>query len=104
MAAKIKPDFLIQRRVAEENRRADSDTYHQKMQSISVNTNWFESKTKFEFSDGEKRSKAFMQQEMGCANSELKLRRHTRLKLLYENEIRAYEEELAQRGLAIQRR
>mmetsp|Transcript_72743 Transcript_72743/g.115127 ORF Transcript_72743/g.115127 Transcript_72743/m.115127 type:complete len:107 (+) Transcript_72743:78-398(+) len=103
MAAKMKPDFLIQKRVAEDNRYAASAAYANKLDRIKQNTAWFESKTKYAFADGEKRSEAFIKQEMECANAELKTRRKTRLKLLYESEARAYEEELGRLGLAIQR-
>ena len=103
MAMKMKPDFLIQKRVAIDNKYAESEAYNRKLNSIAQNTEWFEGKTKFEFTDGEKRSQAFIKQEMEAANAELKARRHTRLKLLYENEARAYEHELNQLGLAIQR-
>mmetsp|Transcript_91958 Transcript_91958/g.159552 ORF Transcript_91958/g.159552 Transcript_91958/m.159552 type:complete len:107 (-) Transcript_91958:67-387(-) len=103
MAAKMKPDFLIQKRVAQDNQFAANAAYSNKMKSIEQNTNWFESKTKYAFADSEKRSEAFIKQEMECANAELKTRRRTRLKLLYESEARAYEEELGRMGLAIQR-
>eukprot|EP00403_Amphidinium_massartii_P016855 CAMPEP_0178428118 /NCGR_PEP_ID=MMETSP0689_2-20121128/30105_1 /TAXON_ID=160604 /ORGANISM="Amphidinium massartii, Strain CS-259" /LENGTH=107 /DNA_ID=CAMNT_0020049865 /DNA_START=141 /DNA_END=464 /DNA_ORIENTATION=+ len=101
---KMNPDFLIQKRVAADNKYAHSAAYNQKMQMIKMGTQWFESKSKYEFADGEKRSKAFIQQEMDCANKELKIRRQKRLKMLYEHEARAYEDELASMGLAIQRR
>mmetsp|Transcript_51163 Transcript_51163/g.119921 ORF Transcript_51163/g.119921 Transcript_51163/m.119921 type:complete len:108 (+) Transcript_51163:74-397(+) len=100
---KMNPDFLIQKRVASDNKLAHAAAYNQKMQTIKMKTQWFESKIKYEFADSEKRSKAFIQQEMDCANKELKIRRQKRLKMLYEYEARAYEEELASLGLAIQR-
>lgn len=103
MAAKMKPDFLIQKRVAQDNALAQCAAYSQQMSRVAQNTGWFESKVKYSFNDGEKRSQAFIKQEMDCANSELKTRRKTRLKLLYENEARAYEDELGRLGLAIQR-
>lgn len=103
MAMKLRPDFLIQKRIHEDNKNARAAEYAQKLRSISQNTQWFESKTKYEFTDGEKRSQAYIKQEMQCANLELKTRRSTRLRMLYENEARAYEEELAAMGLAVQR-
>merc|ERR1719502_1979190 len=99
----MRPDFLIQKRVAQDNHYAACGAYANKMKSISQNSSWFEQKTKYDFNDGEKRSEAFIKQEMDCANAELKTRRQTRLKLLYENEARAYEQELGELGLAIQR-
>mmetsp|Transcript_114941 Transcript_114941/g.324854 ORF Transcript_114941/g.324854 Transcript_114941/m.324854 type:complete len:107 (+) Transcript_114941:124-444(+) len=103
MAVKMRPDFLIQKRIAQDNQYAAATNYANQLYSVSQNTEWFESKTKYEFKDGEKRSQAFIKQEMECASAELKVRRRTRLKLLYENEARAFEDELGQMGLAIQR-
>merc|ERR1712098_413593 len=105
MAGKVtmRPDFLIKQRIAQDNSYAAASAYNRKMEAIKQNTGWFESKIKYEFADGEKRSQAFVRQEMQCANNELKLRRRVRLQLLYENEARAYEEELSSLGLAIQR-
>eukprot|EP00448_Togula_jolla_P012790 CAMPEP_0170620502 /NCGR_PEP_ID=MMETSP0224-20130122/28092_1 /TAXON_ID=285029 /ORGANISM="Togula jolla, Strain CCCM 725" /LENGTH=107 /DNA_ID=CAMNT_0010946679 /DNA_START=83 /DNA_END=406 /DNA_ORIENTATION=- len=100
---KMRPDFLIQKRVANDNRLAASCAYEHKMKGIAQSTQWYEARNKYAFSDGERRSHAFVKQEMDCANAELKLRRRTRLRMLYENETRAYEDELAQLGLAVQR-
>eukprot|EP00927_Polykrikos_kofoidii_P045556 TRINITY_DN3957_c0_g1_i1.p1 TRINITY_DN3957_c0_g1~~TRINITY_DN3957_c0_g1_i1.p1 ORF type:complete len:107 (-),score=17.81 TRINITY_DN3957_c0_g1_i1:177-497(-) len=103
MAVKMKPDFMIQKRVAQDNKFSAAANYSHQLNCVSQTTQWFESKTKYEFTDSEKRSQAFIRQEMECANTELKIRRRTRLKLLYQNEARAYEDELADLGLAVQR-
>jgi len=103
MAAKMKPDFLIQKRVALDNKFSASAAYAQQLKSVAQNTEWFESKTKYEFADNEKRSEAFIKQEMSCASQELKKRRHARLKQLYEHEARNFEDELRGIGLAVQR-
>lgn len=101
--AGMRPDFLIQKRVAMDNKYAESSVYCQKMVRISQSTAWFESKTKYDFVDTEKRNDAFIKKELEAANAEIKKRRRQRLQLLYEHEARAYEDELNQLGLAIQR-
>mmetsp|Transcript_137372 Transcript_137372/g.342623 ORF Transcript_137372/g.342623 Transcript_137372/m.342623 type:complete len:107 (-) Transcript_137372:54-374(-) len=103
MSATIRPDFHIQKRVQKDNQYAAAAAYAKKMDSIAQTTNWFEGKQKFDFAEGEKRSKSFIQNEMECCSEELKIRRRTRLRQLYEAEARSWEQELASVGLAVQR-
>eukprot|EP00929_Paragymnodinium_shiwhaense_P093942 TRINITY_DN5427_c0_g1_i1.p2 TRINITY_DN5427_c0_g1~~TRINITY_DN5427_c0_g1_i1.p2 ORF type:complete len:107 (+),score=29.56 TRINITY_DN5427_c0_g1_i1:127-447(+) len=103
MAVRMRPDWLIQRSIAQDNKYAAANAYASDMKKVSQSTEWFESKVKYDFKDGEKRSAAFIAQEMECANVELKSRRRARLKALYENETRVFEDELADLGLAVQR-
>mmetsp|Transcript_12635 Transcript_12635/g.36345 ORF Transcript_12635/g.36345 Transcript_12635/m.36345 type:complete len:105 (-) Transcript_12635:50-364(-) len=98
-----RPDFLIQKRIAQDNRYVAAADYAKKMDRIAQVSGWFEGKQKFDFHEGEKRSKTFIQNEMECCAEELKIRRRTRLRQLYEAEARQWEEELAAHGLAVQR-
>ena len=102
-AKKMRPDFLIQKRIQQDNQYAVAADYASKMAAISQVTHWFEGKQKFDFAETEKRSSEFIKQEMDACSEELKIRRRTRLRLLYETEARAYESELAALGLAVQR-
>ncbi|CAE7870703.1 fabH [Symbiodinium microadriaticum] len=98
-----RPDFLIQKRIQKDNKFAVAEDYASKMAAISQVTHWFEGKQKFDFAETEKRSSEFIKQEMNSCNEELKIRRRTRLRNLYEAEAKAYEAELASLGLAVQR-
>lgn len=102
-AKKMRPDFLIQKRIQQDNQYAVAADYASKMAAISQVTHWFEGKQKFDFAETEKRSSEFIKQEMDACSEELKIRRRTRLRVLYETEARAYESELAALGLAVQR-
>lgn len=99
----MRPDFLIQKRIQQDNQYAVAADYASKMAAISQVTHWFEGKQKFDFAETAKRSSEFIKQEMDACSEELKIRRRTRLRVLYENEARAYEAELAALGLAVQR-
>mmetsp|Transcript_8261 Transcript_8261/g.16871 ORF Transcript_8261/g.16871 Transcript_8261/m.16871 type:complete len:107 (+) Transcript_8261:94-414(+) len=103
MASPLRPDFLIQKRIEKDNQYAAAADYAKTMQRISQNSSWFEGKQKYDFAEGEKRDKSFIQNEMDCCYEELKIRRRTRLRQLYEAEAKAWEQELAENGLAVQR-
>mmetsp|Transcript_58388 Transcript_58388/g.131543 ORF Transcript_58388/g.131543 Transcript_58388/m.131543 type:complete len:107 (+) Transcript_58388:92-412(+) len=103
MAARTRPDALIMQRVAKDNQFAAASSYASTMQSIASVTSWHEGKQKFDYAEGEKRTSAFIKEEMRNCNEELKIRRRQRLRLLYDAEAKQYEEELAQMGLAVQR-
>mmetsp|Transcript_36857 Transcript_36857/g.75535 ORF Transcript_36857/g.75535 Transcript_36857/m.75535 type:complete len:107 (-) Transcript_36857:157-477(-) len=103
MPGKMRPDFLIQKRIQKDNQFAVAADYASKMAAISQVTHWFEGKQKFDFAETEKRSSEFIKQEMNSCSEELKIRRRTRLRNLYEAEAKAYEAELASLGLAVQR-
>ncbi|CAE7383020.1 fabH [Symbiodinium natans] len=102
MPGKMRPDFLIQKRIQKDNQFAVAADYASKMAAISQVTHWFEGKQKFDFAETEKRSSEFIKQEMNACSEELKIRRRTRLRNLYEAEAKAYEAELASLGLAVQ--
>ncbi|CAE7590601.1 fabH [Symbiodinium sp. CCMP2592] len=80
------PDFLIQKRIQKDNQFAVAADYASKMAAISQVTHWFEGKQKFDFAETEKRSSEFIKQEMNSCSEELKIRRRTRLRNLYEAE------------------
>eukprot|EP00931_Biecheleriopsis_adriatica_P083261 TRINITY_DN56837_c0_g1_i1.p1 TRINITY_DN56837_c0_g1~~TRINITY_DN56837_c0_g1_i1.p1 ORF type:complete len:108 (+),score=33.89 TRINITY_DN56837_c0_g1_i1:136-459(+) len=101
--AKMRPDFLIQKGIAKDNQYAAAADYASKMSKISQVSGWFEGKQKYDFAEDAKRNAEFIKQEMESCNEELKIRRRTRLRVLYETEARAYEAELASLGLAVQR-
>mmetsp|Transcript_123435 Transcript_123435/g.394874 ORF Transcript_123435/g.394874 Transcript_123435/m.394874 type:complete len:107 (-) Transcript_123435:53-373(-) len=103
MAAKLRPDFHILKRVEKDNQYAAASAYAKDLASVASTTGWFEGKQKFDFAEGEKRRKSFIENEMQCCSEELKIRRRTRLRKLYEMEARGWEEELASHGLAVQR-
>eukprot|EP00933_Yihiella_yeosuensis_P080081 TRINITY_DN9348_c3_g1_i1.p2 TRINITY_DN9348_c3_g1~~TRINITY_DN9348_c3_g1_i1.p2 ORF type:complete len:108 (+),score=31.07 TRINITY_DN9348_c3_g1_i1:82-405(+) len=102
-SAKMRPDFLIQKRIAQDNQYAAAAAYAKEMSSIAQVTGWFEGKQKYDFSETEKRSESFIKQEMDDCGKELQIRRRSRLRMLYEQEAAMYEQELAQLGLAVQR-
>ncbi|CAE7038471.1 unnamed protein product [Symbiodinium sp. CCMP2456] len=86
MPGKMRPDFLIQKRIQKDNQFAVAADYASKMAAISQVTHWFEGKQKFDFAETEKRSSEFIKQEMNSCSEELKIRRRTRLRNLYEAE------------------
>ncbi|KAF4662447.1 hypothetical protein FOL47_006237 [Perkinsus chesapeaki] len=102
-AQRLPPDALIQRRVKIDEKHAELESYAKDLKKATITTSWFENKSKYDFTDNEKRNDTFIAEELRCANLELLLRRRHRIKLLYENEARKYEEELRAQGLAIQR-
>mmetsp|Transcript_14430 Transcript_14430/g.29273 ORF Transcript_14430/g.29273 Transcript_14430/m.29273 type:complete len:107 (-) Transcript_14430:123-443(-) len=103
MTAKWSPDYLIQKRIAQDNAYAAASAYSAKMSAVSSTTSWHEGKQKYDFFEGQKRTSAFIKEEMRSCNEELKIRRRQRLRMLYDAEAKQYEEELAQLGLAVQR-
>merc|ERR1712224_1127309 len=66
MSVKMKPDFLIQKRVALDNQYASAAAYARERRLIGLNTGWFESKTKGDPS-AEKRMGTVIKEEMDCA-------------------------------------
>jgi len=103
MNARTRPDFLIQRRVKEDNKRADATAYASKMADVARTTSWHEGKQKFDYAEHQKQTASFIQEELFNCKEELKIRRRQRLRMLYDAEAKQYEEELAQLGLAVQR-
>ena len=59
MPMKLAPDFVIQRRVKENTKRAEAAEYSAKMVRIAGETGWFEGKMKFDFEDNEKREQEY---------------------------------------------
>ncbi|KAF4695687.1 hypothetical protein FOZ60_003700 [Perkinsus olseni] len=102
-APRLPPDAIIQKRVASDEKHAALDRYTHEMKKAAMAASWFENKSKYDFTDNQKRNDGFIAEELRCANLELLLRRRHRIKRLYESEARLYEEELHARGLAIQR-
>jgi len=82
---------------------AKAEAYSRDLFKTQINTSWFEGKIKYEFNETAKRNDAFIKGEVQEANTELKKRRHERLRQLYHAEAKMYEEELQQLGLAVQR-
>jgi hypothetical protein len=97
------PDYLIRKRVEEDNKYAIAETFARDVAKVQVATEWFEGKIKYDFNEGAKRNDGFIKDEIDMANVELKKRRTERLKHLYLAEARMYEEELRSMGLAVQR-
>ncbi|CAE8633783.1 unnamed protein product, partial [Polarella glacialis] len=100
---KLAPDFIIQKTIQKDNQYAAAADYKKQMDLIGGVTAWFEGKQKYDFNEVEKRNQSFIQQEMHSCMEELKIRRRTRLRQLYDQEARGWESELAQVGLAVQR-
>mmetsp|Transcript_49339 Transcript_49339/g.145719 ORF Transcript_49339/g.145719 Transcript_49339/m.145719 type:complete len:107 (+) Transcript_49339:104-424(+) len=103
MPPKVRPDFLITKGIQKEDQYIQAAKYAKSLDRIQQNSSWFEGKVKYDFADNEKRSVDFVKAEMDACNEELKIRRRTRLRALYEGEARQWEEELAHHGLAVQR-
>lgn len=79
----------------------DADNYNKKMQTISKDTTWYESKTKYDNYYKAKNQQTKTAQEVEAARKELTIARRARLQELYGGEAQQYNEELAAKGLRI---
>lgn len=75
---------VIQKGIKQAQKYNDAEQYAKKIEGISRNTNWFETKTKYEGAKRllEQQKKAQTQLEYG--RRELMIRRTTRLQALYD--------------------
>lgn len=71
MAMKMRSDWLIQRSIIQDNKYAAANAYASDLKKTSQNTAWFESKVKYDFKDGEKRSATSIAQELPAPLKEL---------------------------------
>eukprot|EP01016_Furgasonia_blochmanni_P038839 TRINITY_DN4742_c0_g2_i2.p2 TRINITY_DN4742_c0_g2~~TRINITY_DN4742_c0_g2_i2.p2 ORF type:complete len:115 (+),score=15.26 TRINITY_DN4742_c0_g2_i2:168-512(+) len=81
----------------------NAEAYAKKMETIAMNTNWYESKSRSDKLSQVRLAEKRSQEELQFALDELKVSRSTRLKELYDQEAKLYQEELSQRGLAIRK-
>eukprot|EP00397_Hematodinium_sp_SG-2012_P047013 GEMP01053310.1.p1 GENE.GEMP01053310.1~~GEMP01053310.1.p1 ORF type:complete len:104 (+),score=26.84 GEMP01053310.1:130-441(+) len=98
----LAPDVMIQRSIKKEESLAAATAHRDKLNRIAVNSDWFESKVKYDFTDGKKRDDKYMKVEISCANMELMKRRRARLQQLYDNDRLGHEKEFHLAGLAFQ--
>ncbi|KAM3146303.1 hypothetical protein pb186bvf_001648 [Paramecium bursaria] len=91
----------IQRNIKVNNKFMDAEKYDQNLKAISRNTWWHESKSKYDKVNELKYMNKVYSKEVSNAYEELKTRRNTMLKDLYEKEAKQWEEELRRNGLAI---
>ncbi|CAD8127422.1 unnamed protein product [Paramecium sonneborni] len=91
----------IKRNIKINQQYTDAERYDQNLKSISRNTWWHESKSKFDKVNELKFMNKVYSKEVENAYQELKKRRNCMLKDLYEREAREWEQELRTKGLAI---
>lgn len=101
MTGSKQPDYRIKRIVRENAKHEAAVAYIRRIGLEAMKSNWFESKTKFDFAEQMKREASRVKEELELANVELKQRRRYRLQQLYNFEAREIVSELAQLGLAI---
>ena len=91
----------IQKGIKTNQKYHEADQYAKKIEGVSRNTTWFETKTKYE---GQRRlldAQKSASLESSYGRREITLRRAARLQALYEREYSGWEGELRKCGLSI---
>ncbi|KAL4503147.1 hypothetical protein ABPG72_014376 [Tetrahymena utriculariae] len=91
----------IQRSIKLNEKYQQAEQYSKKLEGISRITNWHETKVKYDNANQNKYARKMIDQEMKYALKEVKMVRNVKLKELYEQESKQWEQELSQKGLAI---
>ncbi|KRX01821.1 hypothetical protein PPERSA_00531 [Pseudocohnilembus persalinus] len=91
----------IKRSIQKNEQYRQNEAYANKLSSISRVTNWHESKVKYDNNNKKKIENELIKQEVKCSQRELFQARNIRLKQLYEQEAEQWEQQLAEKGLAI---
>mmetsp|Transcript_11690 Transcript_11690/g.13476 ORF Transcript_11690/g.13476 Transcript_11690/m.13476 type:complete len:100 (-) Transcript_11690:54-353(-) len=91
----------IQKNIQINEKYKKAEDYAKSLANIGKDTNWFESKLKYNGVYEQKRVRVLKEQEKENAVKELNQARRMRLKELYEADAECYKAELNQRGLRI---
>jgi hypothetical protein len=80
---KLRPEYLIQNRIFQQEKLKHMEDYDRKLKTIGVNTGWFESQQKYEVKKQKRTNDDKIMSELLLTTKEIKLRRHHKLKELY---------------------
>ena len=91
----------IQKNIDANKKYETADKYAKELQNVAKDTNWFETKNKFENAYRIKNQQSKTIEELETARRELVISRRAMLKELYDSEAKQINDELASKGLRI---